>query len=52
MVGRLEVLEYELACLPELLLGLRVEQTAVDVRREVGNAILGRVSAVRVRVRV
>jgi hypothetical protein len=50
MVGRLEVLENESTCQTQLLLGVGVEDTAVDEGRVVGDAILGRVSAVRVRL--
>lgn len=52
MVGRLEVLQDELACRAQVLLGAGVEDAALDKGREVGDAVLGRVSAVRVRVRL
>jgi hypothetical protein len=47
MVGRLEVLEDGATCQAQLLLGVGVEDAAVDVGRVVGDAVFRRVSAVR-----
>lgn len=47
MVGRLEVLQDVLTCQAQLPLGVGIEHAAADVGRVVGDAIFGRVLAVR-----
>jgi hypothetical protein len=48
MIRRLEVLQYEYACLAELLLCFWVKDTAAHKWRDVDDAVFGQVSAVRV----
>ena len=50
MVGRLEVLQDVLTCQAQLPLRVGIEHAAVDVGRVVGDAIFGRVLAVRLRL--